>query len=287
MPVSSLPTLLELIRVEMERRAGSLESWLIFWTAFVALGLLYEYLYDLKMFERAGFNKVTKLVHVGAAMVTIGVAGELYVEVVAPIANEAVRRFDKATFSALQLETTKAQERASQLGIDLVAAKSALEKELQATARAQKAAADAQKDLNRFIFSRIVGRRVQSGMSEYLKKLSVSSAEIWYRAESEEVAIFANNVRDSLKEAGWKVPPNCTPISPNRFREGDLNFSSGVAIVTAKQNPSVPFATQSPLMPSSNWDLPKGILMTAQMFAGMHGAKEASEIDIKYAIGLA
>ncbi len=235
------------------------------------------------------------LERIGLICFAVAVLGEVcaypYSRRVATLSSEANAVLNKEAGGARR-EASEANERSKtievsnkQLGIDLLNAKSALERELQETAKAQKAAADAQKDLNRFLVSRVLNREVKPEMVESLKKLSPSDAEVWYRDESEEALIFAIRIRQSLIEAGWRVPKAVIPILPGRFKSGDLNFLSGVAIYTLKQSPSVPFATQSPFI--TEWhgiDFPKGVLMTAGMLALQHGATEPSEIDLKNAI---
>lgn len=101
-----------------DKRVDILEALLTFWTALVALGLLYEYGYDIKVFEnfKSPFSRwIHRLTHLGAILVTVGVTGELYVEVVSSIAQERLRSFNKSVIADLNKEASDAIERSEQL----------------------------------------------------------------------------------------------------------------------------------------------------------------------------
>ncbi len=65
----------------LERALNSLGWWLSFWTFIVVIGLIIEYSYDLnKLFRTKPFKRALLMPLVGALLITIGVAGELYVD---------------------------------------------------------------------------------------------------------------------------------------------------------------------------------------------------------------
>src|SRR6266516_3991335 len=94
------PRLIDLIQAGLDRHVDSLQDWLAFWTCVVTVGLMLEYGGDLakiscERLERERkrrpeekqtteplkiFRWIPSFVVIGAILVTLGVAGELYVE---------------------------------------------------------------------------------------------------------------------------------------------------------------------------------------------------------------
>ena len=100
----------DVISAALERRVDILEAWLTFWTSLVVLGLLYEYGYSLFGFNKSrAFRWVVRLSHLGAILVTVGVAGELYVEVVASDAQWSLRTFSNDRVSKAENTVATAQ----------------------------------------------------------------------------------------------------------------------------------------------------------------------------------
>jgi hypothetical protein len=139
MPSSFSTVLLGMVRMALEKRVGELEAWLAIFTALVVLGLLYEYGYDIAAFKKPqqrSFKWVLKLEKLGAILVTVGVAGELYVEMISVAAQEAVTKFNETTVAGLNLEIIKARGDAESSNEQLALR---LELEKQNTLRAQRA----------------------------------------------------------------------------------------------------------------------------------------------------
>jgi hypothetical protein len=101
MPWFLAAPLLESAHAALEARVDVFEAWLAFCTALVALGLLYEYGYDLHAFKNSRFRWAARLTHLGAILVTVGVAGELYIEVVSSRAQEDLRGFNNGAVAEL------------------------------------------------------------------------------------------------------------------------------------------------------------------------------------------
>ena len=111
---------------ELERRIASLEhsldSWescLTFFTLLVVIGLIFEYWHEIKeIFDRLPKKEKLEWKHkfavLGAFLVTVGVAGELYVEFKASGIQTDLRIANNAEFTALGKLTSNAQTSADQ-----------------------------------------------------------------------------------------------------------------------------------------------------------------------------
>jgi len=115
MPFSLSASLLNVIHAALERRVDLLEEKLALYTALVALGLLYEYGYDIDWFKKSK-PPLPKwfpwLSHLGALLVTVGVAGELYIEVAAFGAQGNLRAFNNGMTAILNKEAGDARQEA-------------------------------------------------------------------------------------------------------------------------------------------------------------------------------
>ena len=184
MDASALAKAAEVLRSSIranESFSSSLESWLYFWVSLVVLGVaieivlvVLEYREELEDFHRGTIHSPEKpkklkfgVEFFAAALVVIGVAGELVIDVrvgslqtgLRAKNEELIQLLEGAAGDALRHAVTTEKSN-KQLGIDLLNAKSALERELQATAKAQKEAADAQQKQNTVVVANIVPRTI-------------------------------------------------------------------------------------------------------------------------------
>ena len=110
---------IDAVQVSLERRVDSLEKLLAWWTLLVAVGLMMEYGADLAEWScgkwkpskenrgTARFRWMPLFILVGAVFITVGVAGELYVEAGLTVASSDLRTHDSETIAALKLETAR------------------------------------------------------------------------------------------------------------------------------------------------------------------------------------
>jgi hypothetical protein len=125
MPISLLLILTDALQATLENHVAAFEEWLKLWTAIVVLGLLYEYGCELLEPPRNWppkrpwpFRHSVQLVKLGAVFVTVGVAGELYVEVMASPAQEALRKFNDTRLAELNKEAGDARKKSGDLERD-------------------------------------------------------------------------------------------------------------------------------------------------------------------------
>src|ERR1035441_9524911 len=95
---------IDAVQVSLERRVDSLEKLLAWWTLLVAVGLMMEYGADLAEWScgkwkpskenrgTARFRWMPLFILVGAVFITVGVAGELYVEAGLTVASSDLPR---------------------------------------------------------------------------------------------------------------------------------------------------------------------------------------------------
>ena len=115
-----LPRLLEFVHEALENRAEYLERLLMLWTVMVVLGLMYEYAPE---FTRVPTRwtprhpKIFKWIRIleltGAALVTIGVAGELYIAVKAADVQGKLRALNDSRLADLNKQAAIARKEAS------------------------------------------------------------------------------------------------------------------------------------------------------------------------------
>jgi hypothetical protein len=168
--------------------------------------------------------------------------------------------------------TKKLEISNKQLGIDLTKAKSALQQEIQKTAKVQKEATEAEHKLTLSVASRTVDKMVKDEDLENLKSLPPAEAAIEYRDEDPSIEYFAFDLLNSLRSEGWSVPKEPMRISPTRFGVG-REFPSGTVIYSHPQGTRVPFESLA--------KLPFSVRMTAGIMAV---PDKPSEIDVKLAI---
>jgi hypothetical protein len=239
----------------LEASRSSLHGLLHIFTSFVVVGLGFNLFVIIKEFRddwgefRYGQihpyeNRLPKrpsaslliLALLGTALIVIGVAGELYVDVQAgkieTLIREAndkllgliIQQAGDAKTSALGAASaaSQAQQDAKQLRADLndarvksEAAQIRLEKEQQKTFEAQKEAADAQLALKGYVeqvATQTSSRRLDNDVFvKELKGKPKGSVRIWYKPEDDEAYMFAQQVYRWLGTpldsggAGWEV----------------------------------------------------------------------------------
>ena len=134
----------EAMQAALEKRVDSLEELLKIWTAIVVLGLLYEYGYELAETPKAWptdrpwpFRWAKSLEKLGAIMVVIGVAGELYVEVAASPAHENLRRLSNERIKLQEMVIADSKARAMGAEVLVASAKAQAAKAELGTAAAR------------------------------------------------------------------------------------------------------------------------------------------------------
>jgi hypothetical protein len=258
---------LRILLNSLEASRSSLHGLLHIFTGFVVVGLGFDLFVIIKEFRddwgefRYGQihpyeNRLPKqpsaslliLALLGTALIVIGVAGELYVDVRAGkietqirVANDKllgliIQQAGDAKTSAIGAASaaSQAQQDARQLRTDLndarvklEAAQIRLEKEQQKTFEAQKEAANAQLALKGYVekvAGQAISRRLDNDVFvKGLKGKPKGSVRIWYKPEDDEAYMFAQQVYrwlgTSLESggAGWEVsepvrtPPTVIP----------------------------------------------------------------------------
>jgi hypothetical protein len=100
----------------LETSLDSLEHWLAFMTALVVLGLVLEYWHELPeaidALKKAWSWKPLCIIS-GAILITVGVAGELFVQSLASRKETGLRKANDAVFAGLNAEAAKARKDAS------------------------------------------------------------------------------------------------------------------------------------------------------------------------------
>jgi len=166
---------------------SSLHGWLHFWTFLVVVGValevvfvVWEYAEDMHDFRRGIVHPPAKpsalllvLGLLGAGLVAIGVAGELYIDVQAGRLETEIRKVNELRISLLMKEATDLRE---------------------FTARLSRTARHRAINNRAFIWDCIVGR-------------PVGTAEIWYKADEPDEPKFGNDLYHALKSAPKGVSP--------------------------------------------------------------------------------
>lgn len=204
------------LRDALERSIDLLGRWMIAFTAVVVIGLLIEW-------SQPTFS-LFRVHDLGGLVVTIGVAGELFVEYIAHRkeltlrgANARIERTDKSLLKA-------ADERIAML-----------EKE---TADARRETAKLQLQLQS-VSAQARGRSLSDMFSRVLEGKPRGNVELWFVHGDHEARIFALQMWHGLQKAGWTAPPP-VPIPeqhrvlsciPHQDTWGDLTlFSNRLAI---------------------------------------------------------
>ncbi|MGA9388956.1 MAG: hypothetical protein WBV69_00790 [Candidatus Sulfotelmatobacter sp.] len=148
---------------------------------------------------------------IAAALSAAGSANER-----AGLANERAGKLESANLSLrTDLEHATAESRQKQ---------TELEVEQRKTAEAQKAAADAQRQLNEFLIAHTLARQFRGNLRETLKSFPPGSIEVWYRAEDPEAWRFSLDILQVTAAAKWKTI-NSIPVEPKRFDGKDLQIA--------------------------------------------------------------
>src|SRR5216684_9071781 len=101
----------------LEGHIGSLEIWLAVMTALVVIGLILEYIPEIREEFKTFREKRTLkplLIMAGAILITVGVAGELVVQFRASNDETALRNANDQVFAALNTEAATARKEASE-----------------------------------------------------------------------------------------------------------------------------------------------------------------------------
>jgi hypothetical protein len=208
----------------------------------------------------------------GTALIVIGVAGELYVDVQAGKIETQIREANDNLLGLIIQEAGDAKtsavgaaSAASQLRADLndarvksEAAQIRLEKEQQKTFGAQKEAADAQLALKGYV-ERVAGQAISRRLDndvfvKGLKGKPKGSVIIWYKPEDDEAYMFARQVYRWLGTplesggAGWEVSePVRIPltVTPQISKPSVLISPANISTPSLKNPPSL-YAFQIP-----------------------------------------
>jgi hypothetical protein len=94
----------------LEEALDSLSFWMRFWTALVVFGLIVEYVPEvLKLFKTRPFDRSLLRAVMGGILITVGVAGELYIEFRASSREDALRTANKTIIARLDREAADAR----------------------------------------------------------------------------------------------------------------------------------------------------------------------------------
>lgn len=184
----------------LETSLHHLELWLALWTLAVVIGLLVEYGFDLPNNIR---HKEWHII-AGAILITLGVAGELYVEARASIVETNLRGLSDSITGELNRQTADAER---QVEVARKDAATANERAANANERASKNELTVQqlKADNLKLEERLAPRRVSS---EQAKKLC-SGIHVTGRPKLNILSIFGTNEADDFAEDIGRALAGC------------------------------------------------------------------------------
>ncbi len=230
--------------------------------------------------SKAVKKKVSVMGMIGWLMVASGVGGETIYEALVSAADTRSQVFESISLTDTQARASAANERAgeaiehaAQLDIALVAARTGLEKEQQATVKAQKDGIEAQRKLNAALIDRALWRDVDPESVPNLKALPPAKAEIQYRAGDPETFHLAVRIRAALREAGWTV----TEPAPIFEGNGAPSPPPGVTAFSGDPRGGAPF--------DRTIQIPSGLVMAAEMMSiNINNGAPISELEVKLAV---
>jgi hypothetical protein len=256
MPISLLLLLVDTLQTTLENRVASFEEWLKLWTAIVVLGLLYEYECELLEPPRNWppkrswpFRHSVQLVKLGAIFVTVGVAGELYVEVMSSPAQEALRKFNDTRLAELNKEAGDARKEA---GLAIERASKADER----ASKNEKEAATLRKRAEDEVMARVkiearvAWRRLtaqqKADIGSALGRFSGQTVSFWYSNGDTECSWFAADIAEAAVAAKTlRVhPPGGveTMMESGRFGAPVRRTGTGVRVQSTGDDRSRQFA---------------------------------------------
>ena len=269
-----LPTLETAINA-LEKSLDSLGVWLLVWTALVVVGLIVEFAEDLReLITERPFKWRLLRTMVGGLLITIGVAGELFVQFRASKVETELRTNSHEIEAQLNKQAAEANKEAGNARSE---AGDAIKQAAQATkdaevarrdaesfrldiAKANERAAEANKKaeeerLARLrIEERLAPRRINGDQTATLVKdlrtLRGTKVVVFFISGDPETAVFADLLSNALKTAGLIIetrpgmilgtvkPGISLSIGKNRF--GDANFLANALIEAGLAEKPIP-----------------------------------------------
>jgi hypothetical protein len=252
MPISLLLLLVDTLQTTLENRVASFEEWLKLWTAIVVLGLLYEYGCELLEPPRNWppkrswpFRHSFQLAKLGAIFVTVGVAGELYVEVMLSPAQEALRKFNDTRLAELNKEAGDARKEAG-LAIERASKADERASKNEREAVALWKVAEDERIARVEIEQRVAWRRLtttqQAEIGLHLSKLPPQIVSVWYAGPDLECQTFAGDLARALRATdAWVVSSPGTLIQyaeGGSFKGPIPTLVSGITVVGTAEAPT-------------------------------------------------
>jgi hypothetical protein len=273
MPSSLMTPLVDASQVALQKRVDTFEGWLAFWTAMVVLGLMYEYGCEFAEPTKQWppgkpwpFRWVVRLEKLGAIFVIVGVAGELYVEVMASPAHEALRKFN-------DVRLAEANGRYEALR----------KKNLVLQAEVLK--------LREKLADRHLTREQQRTIASKLRRFSGQKVDILVFALDSEAKGIAEDILDALKPpdgAGWNVTTKAGRDGPPAIMASAPEFGStvpGIGIEIQKDaNPTSMAAGRALLRALTDERLSAEQIPVLGRYTVYEGAID-SQVKIKIIIG--
>ena len=210
------------VRTGLQSLRDNYFLWLLYSTAVVAVGVMLEGVEFVESWAKQhGLDAwVKRLSKFAWLLIILGVAGEGMFEGFVSYSDGMIQEFSDTALQAAQRATVDADAHAKEVSGALQIAKEqlmakqiSLEKEAQATARAQKETAEAQLVVKQYVdrIVKIVNPRStnldRAGFIEILKDVPNGKAEIMCAPDDYESCSFALAIRSALGlgGAGWEV----------------------------------------------------------------------------------
>jgi hypothetical protein len=196
--------------------------------------VIWEYLEDLRDFKRGIVRPPDKpswllfaLGFFGAALVSLGVGGELYAESKIATLETCIRKGNDALSLLLSKEAGDAMASAQGAAASAASARAdekqlavTLANSISETKLAEKVLADAQKenaklqlDMSILLGGKIWAREPNPKDFESLKRFPGTKATVLYKAGDGEAYEYAASILLQLRAVGWDVPNHCVPIT--------------------------------------------------------------------------
>jgi hypothetical protein len=217
----------------LEASLDSLEVCLLVATGLVVLGLILEYWHEIP----EAINELRKAwswkpicIIAGGILITLGVAGELYVQFIASGRETALRKANDAVFAGLNTEAAKARKDA---GAAIERASSADErasKNEEEAARLRKVAEQerlARIKIEESVAWRRLTKAQQSRIGTRLSRFAGQQALLQYDASDIEAGTFALDIALALQLAKWRVSE---PLQMLQMREGPVPLGTNPPI---------------------------------------------------------
>jgi hypothetical protein len=250
MDESALKTLLD--KLEMSR--SSLHGWLHFWTFLVVVGValevffvVKEYAAELRDFRRGIVHPPEKpsillfmLGLLGAGLVAIGVAGELYVDVQAGKLETEIREANELRVSLLSKEAGDAKTSAKEAEAAAKGAKVQSDKAttsasnaLGLATRVRREAAGAVREIGKLKTPRHLSEEQQERIKSKIKPFPGTPFDLFVSADSESSALM-HTIDTVLRSAGWIF--NETGAGVTYGHKAGVVATSGISIHVPKEH---------------------------------------------------